>query len=107
LRTRSVGEGSATVTDALAAGRAVVTNVGSASELPEGVVERVPVTVEVEELARHVERILLDTRHRELLERNALEFARTHTFADVARAVVDIAASVAEPAFPTPLAVSA
>jgi glycosyltransferase involved in cell wall biosynthesis len=107
LRTRSVGEGSATVTDALAAGRAVVTNVGSVAELPDGVVDRVPLDADVEGLARHIERVLRDGDHRGALEAAAFAYAGTHTFAHVAAAVLDIVGETAEPRYPQRLAVGA
>jgi glycosyltransferase involved in cell wall biosynthesis len=107
LRTRSVGEGSATVTDALAAARAVITNVGSATELPDGVVDRVAVDVDVDTLAGRLERALLDRDHREALERAAARFATTHSFPDVAQRVLEIVGRTAEPAYPTPLAATA
>ncbi len=107
LRTRSVGEGSATVTDALAAGKAVVTNVGSSRELPTGTIARVATDAPVPDLARTIGGLLTDTDRRIALQQAALAHARTHSFADVARAVLDIATTVAEPAYPTPLAVPA
>jgi hypothetical protein len=107
LRTRSVGEGSATVTDALAAHRAVVTNVGSAVELPDGVVDRVPVDIGVDDLSSRLERLLRDDEYRGALERAAARFAQTHSFADVARRVLDIVRSTNEPAYPEPLAAPA
>jgi glycosyltransferase involved in cell wall biosynthesis len=106
LRSRSVGEGSATVTDALAAGRAVVTNVGSTNELPTGVVERVDAAVTVDDLADRLARLLRDEAYRDALERGARDYATTHTFADVARRVLEIAATTEEPSFPAPLAVA-
>jgi glycosyltransferase involved in cell wall biosynthesis len=107
LRTRSVGEGSATVTDALAATRAVVTNVGAATELPDGVVDRLPVDVGVDVLADHIERVLRDRDHRDTLRHHAAAFAHTHSFADVAQQVLEIAAATAEPAYPDRLAATA
>jgi glycosyltransferase involved in cell wall biosynthesis len=107
LRTRSVGEGSATVTDALAAHRAVVTNVGSAVELPAGVVDRVPVDIGVDDLSSRLERLLRDDEYRGALERAAARFAQTHSFADVAQRVLDIVRSTSEPAYPEPLAAPA
>jgi glycosyltransferase involved in cell wall biosynthesis len=103
LRTRSVGEGSATVTDAIAAKRAVITNVGAATELPEHVVDRLDVDVSVDELASHIERVLRDDAYRASLEDAAARYATTHTFDDVARRVVEIIESTTEPAYPTPL----
>jgi glycosyltransferase involved in cell wall biosynthesis len=103
LRSRSVGEGSATVTDALAAGRAVVTNVGSAAELPDGVVSRVEPAVSVEALGAVFRTLLTDAARRRSFEQAALRYAASHTFNDVARAVLDIATATAEPTYPTPL----
>jgi glycosyltransferase involved in cell wall biosynthesis len=107
LRTRSVGEGSATVTDALGASRAVITNTGAASELPDGVVDRVAVDVGVAELASRIERVLVDGAYRAALQRGAAEFATTHSFRDVARRVMEIAEQTAEPTYPTPLVATA
>jgi glycosyltransferase involved in cell wall biosynthesis len=103
LRSRSVGEGSATVTDALAAGRAVVTNIGSAAELPDGVVAQVAPAVSIEGLAAVLRILLLDDGYRRSFEEAALRYAGTHSFDDVARAVFEIAMTTAEPSYPTPL----
>jgi glycosyltransferase involved in cell wall biosynthesis len=103
LRSRSVGEGSATVTDAIAAGRAVVTNIGSAAELPDGVVARVAAAVSIGELADVLRKLLLDDGFRGSFETAALRYAKTHSFDDVARAVFEIAMATAEPSYPTPL----
>jgi glycosyltransferase involved in cell wall biosynthesis len=107
LRTRSVGEGSATVTDALARGKAVVTNVGAASEMPDGVVERVPLDVTVDTLATRLDWLLRDDAYRAALEAAAARFATTHTFADVARHLLEIIDVTHEPHFPVPLALPA
>jgi glycosyltransferase involved in cell wall biosynthesis len=104
LRTRSVGEGSATVTDAIAAKRAVITNVGAATELPDPVVDRVAVDVGTDELAVHIERVLRDDGYRSSLEEAAARYATTHTFDDVAQRVIDIVDATEEPAYPVPLA---
>jgi glycosyltransferase involved in cell wall biosynthesis len=104
LRTRSVGEGSATITDALARGKAVVTNVGAAGEMPDGVVDRVPIDVSVDALAAALDRVLRDGAHRHALEAAATRFASTHTFDDVARRVVEIVDTTVEPHYPARLA---
>ncbi|MCU1426471.1 MAG: glycosyl transferase family 1 [Actinomycetia bacterium] len=107
LRTRSVGEGSATVTDALAAGKTVVTNVGSSRELPDNVVARVAADIDVGTLAQLLHDLVTDTERRVAFEHAARAYAQTHSFSDVARALLDIVAATTEPAFPAPLAVTA
>jgi glycosyltransferase involved in cell wall biosynthesis len=103
LRTRSIGEGSATVADALADGKAVITSVGAAAEYPTGTVQYVDPTITVEELATRIGALLDDPDRRAALGEAARRFATAHTFDDVATAVLRILSEAHEPAYPYPI----
>ena len=86
LRTLSNGEASAAVADCLAAGvPTVVTDIGWASELPAGVAARVPVDASAGALAELLDSLLGDVQARCTLSEEALEYARGHSFENVAR----------------------
>jgi glycosyltransferase involved in cell wall biosynthesis len=107
LRTRSIGEGSATVADALADGKAVLTSVGAAAEYPPGTVEYVDPSITIDELAARIGALLDDPGRRAALGEAARRFAVAHTFDDVATAVLRVVGEAREPAFPSPLAIVA
>lgn len=87
LRTVSNGEASAAVADCLSAGLAtMVTALGWAAELPDGVVERVPVGVDAHLLAERIEEILTDEERLQSLGAGGLRYAEAHSFAAVAEA---------------------
>ena len=100
LRRRTVGEGSAAVADAIAAGKPVLTSVGSAHELPDGIVELVDPDAGVDELARRITALLTDTARRSRLAEAAGEYARCWTFEHVAQEVLTLALSAPAPAQP-------
>jgi glycosyltransferase involved in cell wall biosynthesis len=83
LRVSTNGESSAAVTDALAAGLPVVTNVHAATELPPGTVALVPSDVDPSRLAAELRSVLVPDRLRGLAEAGHA-FARSWGFADVA-----------------------
>ena len=90
LRTVANGEASAAVADCLSAGLpTIVTALGWAAELPDGVVERVSVAADPHLIAARMQRILTDETARQSLEERALEHARAHSFALVAEAYLD------------------
>jgi glycosyltransferase involved in cell wall biosynthesis len=87
LRALSNGEASAAVADCLAAGLpTVVTDLGWASELPGDAVSRVPLEVDSAALAERLTQLLGDERKRRDLSDGATTHARSHSFADVAKA---------------------
>lgn len=84
LRRSTNGESSAAVTDALAAGLPVVTNVHAAAELPEGTVSLVPGDVDSVALADHLGDLLADPGRRQALADAGRAYARSWGFDDVA-----------------------
>lgn len=99
LRRRTVGEGSAAVADAIAAGRPALTSVGSAHELPDGIVELVEPDAGVEELAGRITTLLADPTRRTELAAGARAYAREWTFGHVAREIFELAMSAPAPAY--------
>jgi glycosyltransferase involved in cell wall biosynthesis len=83
LRVSTNGESSAAVTDALAAGLPVVTNVHAATELPAGTVALVPSDVDPAALAAELRSVLVPDRLAALADAGHA-FARSWGFADVA-----------------------
>ena len=94
LRTSTNGESSAAVTDCLAAGLPVVSNVAAAAELPPGTVELVPSDVDAPVLARHVRALLDDPARLAALAEGGHRFAREWGFDQVAERLLDIALSL-------------
>jgi glycosyltransferase involved in cell wall biosynthesis len=94
LRLTTNGESSAAVTDCLAAGLPVVTNVHAAAELPSGTVSLVPWDVDAPQLARHLGALLADGAARSTLAEGGHRFARSWGFGDVAERVLDIVRSL-------------
>lgn len=87
LRLMSNGEASATVADCLSAGLpTLVSDLGWARELPDGVVSRLPVGATPVDLARHLERLTSDDALRASLSSAGLDHARANDFAAVAKA---------------------
>jgi glycosyltransferase involved in cell wall biosynthesis len=92
LRAVSQGESPASVTDTLSAGVAtVVSRIGAAGELPDACVVKVSPDITPEELAEEISSLLADDARRQELERAAVAYAREHTFADAAKAVLGAA----------------
>jgi glycosyltransferase involved in cell wall biosynthesis len=83
LRVSTNGESSAAVTDALAAGLPVVTNVHAATELPAGTVALVPSDVDPAALAAELRSVLVPDRLAALADAGHA-LARSWGFADVA-----------------------
>ena len=84
LRHATNGESSAAVTDALAAGLPVVTNVHAATELPEGTVSLVPWDADPAGLARHLGALLADPDRQRALAEAGHAYARSWGFPQVA-----------------------
>ncbi|MCU1374385.1 MAG: glycosyl transferase family 1, partial [Actinomycetia bacterium] len=84
LRVATNGESSAAVTDALAGGLPVVTNVHAATELPAGTVSPVPWDVDAAGLADHLRRLLDDRVRLRALGDAGRSFARSWGFGHVA-----------------------
>jgi len=85
LRTLSNGEASAAVADCLAVGLpTVVSDLGWASELPEGAVARVPADATPGLLAGRLGELIDDERARQALSDGALALARARDFSEVA-----------------------
>jgi glycosyltransferase involved in cell wall biosynthesis len=103
LRSRSVGEGSAAVADAIALGTPVLTNVGAAHELPSGVVELLPADATAADVAAAIVTLLDDDRRRHALETAAAAYARANHFGAVAERVLALLRDTAERRFPEPL----
>lgn len=94
LRLTTNGESSAAVTDALAAGLPVVTNVHAATELPAGTVSVVPWDVDPPALASHLADLLADRDRRTALATAGHDYARSWGFAQVADELLRIVRSV-------------
>jgi glycosyltransferase involved in cell wall biosynthesis len=89
LRASSRGEASAALNDAIAAGRATVTNVPTARELPTGVVEHLD-RDDPEHLAALLGALLRDPDRRRALGARAQAHAREWTFEALATRVTEI-----------------
>jgi glycosyltransferase involved in cell wall biosynthesis len=101
LREQSMGEGSAAVGDALAAGVPVVTNIPSCLELPDGTLERLAAGADAEQVAIAVARLLDDADRRHELRDGALRYASSWSVDDVASRLIDVArADSSAPAAP-------
>ena len=103
LRQHSQGEGSAAVADALAAGKAVLTSVASASELPPGVVEILDADADVESLGARIGALLGNEALRASLGDSARRHAQSWSFTQLAEGILDLLGAAARPAFPEPL----
>ena len=95
LRRATNGESSAALSECIANGIPVVTNVAGAEELPEGVVEVVPYDVTAADLAARLEALLDDDDRRERMRLAQLAFARRSGFDRVAERLLEIVASLA------------
>jgi glycosyltransferase involved in cell wall biosynthesis len=86
LRGQSNGESSAVVARCLAAGvPTIVTNLGSAAELPDDCVIKVARDVTPDALADAIVALLRDRSRRQELRKRSLEYARDHSFERVAK----------------------
>jgi glycosyltransferase involved in cell wall biosynthesis len=90
LRLSTNGESSAAVTDCLAAGLPVVTNVHAATELPPGTVSLVPGDVDAPALAAHLAALLADPDALAALADGGRRFARSWGFGEVADRLLNI-----------------
>ena len=95
LRRTTNGESSAALSECIANGIPVITNVAGAEELPEGVVELVPHDVTAADLAGRLEALLDDADRRERIRVAQLDFARGSGFDRLAGRLLDIVASLA------------
>ncbi len=90
LRDETNGESSGIVADAIAHGCVVVvSDVGAMSELPDGVVSKVPGDISAADLSTHLIGLLDHPDRRAVLSAAALAFAATQTPLDQARRIVD------------------
>ncbi len=103
LRRHPHGEGSAAIADALAAGRPVLTSVGSAAELPTAAIETIPSDAGVDALAARIAALLGDPARLHSLGTAARAHAGARTFVDVADEVVETLKAAGTPAFPEAL----
>ncbi len=83
LRAHDNGEGSAALTDLLAAGLPVVTSLGSCRELPAGTVQLVEPDASPDTIAHEIRRILDDPGHARGLRAAALAYSASWSFDDV------------------------
>lgn len=97
LRGATHGESSATVTEALAAGTAVVTAVASAAELPDGVLRLVGPDAPAEAVAMEVGALLADPQARRELGARGRQWAASRTFDRVSDEVLTLVAELVEP----------
>lgn len=95
LRLTTNGESSAAVTDCLAAGLPVVTNVHAAAELPAGTVSLVPWDVDPAGLATHLGGLLADPSALDALSAAGHRFAASWGFGDVADRLLGIVRGLA------------
>jgi glycosyltransferase involved in cell wall biosynthesis len=95
LRLTTNGESSAAVTDCLAAGLPVVTNVHAAAELPAGTVSLVPWDVDPAGLADHLAGLLAEPGRRDALAEAGQAYARGWGFAQVADELLRVVAELA------------
>ena len=91
LRETSYGESSATVAEAMAMGRVVVTSVAACADFPVGVHVQVPEDVTAEDLATVLTTYVTDRPSRIAIEDSAMDHARSWTFNHLADVLVDIA----------------
>lgn len=103
LRRQVHGEGSAALGDAIGAGRPVITNIATATELPRGVVELVDPRTGIDGLATAISRMLVDGSYRDALTRAATSYAASWRVEHVASTVLDAVLSAPRPAYPAPL----
>lgn len=89
LRKRSNGESSAAVLDCLSHGIPVITNVAACLDMPHGTVLQVPFDCSASDLAGALKSVLCDPQVRGSLQENALRYAREHTYAKIATAIVE------------------
>jgi glycosyltransferase involved in cell wall biosynthesis len=90
LQRSTGGEASSSLADLVAQGvPTIVTELGWPGELPSAVVQKVPVNVAPRELHDHIARLLADIPSRVRLSNAALEYARSHSFAEVAEQYLD------------------
>jgi glycosyltransferase involved in cell wall biosynthesis len=90
LRTVSNGEASAAVADCLSAGLpTIVTAIGWAVELPDGVVEKVPTGADADLIAERMDTLLTNSALRRQLERRVSAYAQACQFRHVAAAYID------------------
>ncbi len=106
LRAATHGEASGALCDAIASGRPVLTSIGTASDLPPGVVEQISADASVDELAFAMLATLSDGTRRHALATAAREHAASWRYAHLARAVAAIvrahATTTAQPLAATP-----
>jgi glycosyltransferase involved in cell wall biosynthesis len=90
LRTVSNGEASAAVADCLSAGLpTIVSALGWAAELPDGVVEKIHSGADAQLIAERTHALLSDSAARRTVEANASTYARTCSFSHVAEAYIE------------------
>lgn len=86
LRDFSNGESSAAVSDCLGVGTpVVVTDLGSAAELSDEMVAKVPRDITAHELADVIENLVADAERRESMAAAALRYAHQHSFESAAK----------------------
>jgi glycosyltransferase involved in cell wall biosynthesis len=90
LRAATHGEASGALCDAIAAGRPVLTSIGTASDLPSGVVAIIDADASVDDLAIAILGLLSEGERSGDLARAAREHAATWRYGDLARAVASI-----------------
>ncbi len=91
LRTSTHGEASGALCDAIGAGRPVLTSIGTADDLPDGVVARVAPDAGIDDLAAMIASLLAEPHRRDELARSASSHASSWRYSDLAGAVADIA----------------
>jgi glycosyltransferase involved in cell wall biosynthesis len=91
LRSSSNGESSAAVLDALSAGRAVVTSVAAAAELPSGTVDHLPMWATTDDVERSLVALAESREARSAMVAAQRTYAPQWGFDDVARALLDLA----------------
>jgi glycosyltransferase involved in cell wall biosynthesis len=90
MRLASNGEASAAIADCLANGvPTIVTDLGWASELPDGTAEKVALSVGPVQLKDRMVRLLGDERRRRAMSQAAIDYARECSFAKVADAYLE------------------
>ncbi len=93
LRAASRGEASAALNDAIAAGRATITNIATARELPTDVVVHLDVTTP-DTVADAITGLLNDDTRRDTIRRHAARHAASWTFERLADHLLEIVASL-------------
>jgi len=91
LRRISYGESSATVSEAMACGRAVVTSVAACADLPDGVHVQVPEDIDSAALSAVVSSLVEDPRRRREIGAAAIDHAASWTFDHLAARLVELA----------------